>query len=67
MRTHRFLAAYSMWNFPNRKRLFEEIDTGRFILVMSAIIETEIEHGPEKTRLHFSCYEALAEIAHITQ
>jgi predicted nucleic acid-binding protein len=49
------------------KRLFEEIDAGRFTLVTSAIVEAEIEPAPEKIRLHFSRYEALAEIAQVTQ
>jgi predicted nucleic acid-binding protein len=49
------------------RRLFEEIDAGRFTLVTSALVEAEIEPAPEKIRLHFSRYETLAEIAQITQ
>ena len=49
------------------KRLFEEIDAGRFTLVTSAIVEAEIEPAPEKIRLHFSRYEEIAEIAQVTQ
>jgi len=48
------------------KRLFEEIDAGRFTLVTSAIVEAEIEPAPEKIRLHFLRCEAFAEIAQIT-
>ena len=49
------------------KRLFDEIDAGRFTLVTSAIVEAEIEPAPEKIRLFFSRYETLAEIAQLTQ
>jgi predicted nucleic acid-binding protein len=49
------------------KRLFEEINAGRFTLVTSAIVEAEIEPAPEKIRQFFYRYETLAEIALVTQ
>jgi predicted nucleic acid-binding protein len=49
------------------KRLFDEIEAGRFTLVTSAIVEAEIEPAPEKIRMFFSHYETLAEIAQLTQ
>ncbi len=49
------------------KRLFAEIDSGRFSLVTSAIVEAEIEPAPQRIRDFFSLYEAVAEIAQLTQ
>lgn len=49
------------------KRLFAEIDLGRFSLVTSAIVEAEIEPAPQRIRDFFSLYEAVAEIAQLTQ
>jgi predicted nucleic acid-binding protein len=49
------------------RQFFSEIDAGRFIIVISAIVEAEIEPAPEKIRDLFVKYMAVAEIAEITQ
>ena len=49
------------------KKLFAEIDSGRFVLVTSAIVEAEIEPAPQRIRDFFSLYEAIAEIAQLTE
>jgi predicted nucleic acid-binding protein len=49
------------------KMFFSEIDTGRFTIVTSAIVEAEIEPAPQKIRDFFAHYEAIAEIAQVTQ
>ncbi|MFM8331133.1 MAG: type II toxin-antitoxin system VapC family toxin [Candidatus Methylumidiphilus sp.] len=49
------------------KQLFSEIDAGRFVIVTSAIVEAEIEPAPPKIRDFFSRYEAIAEIAQVTE
>jgi len=49
------------------RQLFAEIDTGRFILVTSAIVEAEIEPAPDRIRDFFARYESIAEIAQVTQ
>ena len=49
------------------KKFFSEINAGRFTIVTSAIVEAEIEPAPQKIRDFFAHYEAVAEIAQITQ
>lgn len=49
------------------KRFFSEIDARRFTIVTSAIVEAEIEPAPKKIREFFAHYEAIAEIAQITE
>jgi predicted nucleic acid-binding protein len=49
------------------KKFFSEIDAGRFMIVTSAIVEAEIEPAPQKIRDFFAHYEAVAEIAQVTQ
>jgi predicted nucleic acid-binding protein len=49
------------------KKFFYEIDSGRFTIVTSAIVEAEIEPAPQKIRDFFARYEAVAEIAQVTQ
>ena len=51
---------------PTRK-FFSEIDAGRFTIVTSAIVEAEIEPAPQNIRDFFTHYEAIAEIAQVTQ
>ena len=48
------------------KKFFSEIDSGRFTIVTSAIVEAEIEPAPQKIREFFARYEAVAEIAQVT-
>ena len=45
------------------KEFFVEVDAGRFMLVTSAIVETEIEPAPEKVRAFFTKYAGIANIA----
>jgi predicted nucleic acid-binding protein len=45
------------------KQFFEEIDSGRFLLVTSAIVEAEIEPAPENIREFFAQYANSAELA----
>jgi predicted nucleic acid-binding protein len=47
--------------------LFEEIESGRFVLVTSALVEAEIEPAPEAIRAAFARYTAQAEIAAISR
>jgi len=47
--------------------LFDEIASGRFVLVTSALVEAEIEPAPEPIRAAFARYTAQAEIAPITR
>ena len=49
------------------KQFFSEIDAGRFVIVTSAIVESEIEPAPKNIRDFFAHYEAIAEIAQINQ
>jgi len=49
------------------EQLFNEVESGRFVLVTSAIVEAEIEPAPDKIRQHFSKYAKFAEIADITE
>jgi len=49
------------------KKLFYEIDAGRFTIVTSAIVEAEIEPAPQKIRDFFAHYETIAEIVDVTQ
>ncbi|EIC22620.1 type II toxin-antitoxin system VapC family toxin [Thiorhodovibrio frisius] len=43
--------------------LFEEFESGRFVLVTSALVEAEIEPAPEAVRAAFFHHTAEAEIA----
>lgn len=45
------------------KQFFREIDSGRFLLVTSAIVEAEIEPAPENIRKFFAQYVNSAELA----
>jgi len=49
------------------QKFFSEIDTERFTIVTSAIVEAEIEPAPQKIRDFFAHYESIAEIAQVTQ
>ncbi len=46
---------------PSRQ-FFEEVDTGRFVLVTSAVVEAEIEPAPERIRMFFAEYAEKAVI-----
>jgi predicted nucleic acid-binding protein len=46
---------------PSRQ-FFQEIDSGRFLLVTSAIVEAEIEPAPQRVREFFARYADSAEI-----
>ena len=43
------------------KRFFEDIDRGRFLLVSSAVVATEIEPAPDKVRNLFFQYAAICQ------
>ena len=45
------------------KQFFQEIDSGRFLLVTSAVVEAEIEPAPENIREFFAKYAKSAELA----
>jgi len=45
------------------KRFFDEIESGLFILVTSAVVEAEIEPAPMKIRDFFSRYAEMAQVA----
>lgn len=45
------------------KRFFNEVATGRFALVTSAVVEAEIEPAPEDIRHYFASYAETSEIA----
>ena len=47
------------------RTFFTEIDSGKFILVTSAVVEAEIEPAPQNVKKLFSQYVKLAEIADI--
>ncbi|MEA3638956.1 MAG: type II toxin-antitoxin system VapC family toxin [Lamprobacter sp.] len=47
--------------------LFDEIESGRFILVTSALVEAEIEPAPMAIRAAFAHYTKEAEIAAISR
>jgi len=49
------------------EQFFTEIDSGRFTLVTSAIVEAEIEPAPEAVRSFFAKYAKLADIAEINE
>lgn len=49
------------------QQFFEEILAGRFSLVVSALIEEEIESAPECVRTHFMRFATLAEVMEISQ
>ena len=44
------------------KQFFSEVETGRFILVTSAIVEAEIEPAPEKVQAFFAKHAESASI-----
>lgn len=48
------------------QQLFEEIDSGRFTLVTSAIVEAEIEPAPNNVQLLFAKYAKNAYVVEIT-
>ncbi|CAK0775482.1 hypothetical protein CCP4SC76_6040006 [Gammaproteobacteria bacterium] len=48
------------------RQFFEEILSRRFDLVVSALVEEEIEAAPEFVRTHFMQFAALAEVAEIS-
>jgi predicted nucleic acid-binding protein len=45
------------------KQFFNEVDSGRFSLVTSAVVEAEIEPAPENIRLFFAHHAEKADIA----
>lgn len=47
--------------------LFDECESGRFVLVTSALVAAEIEPAPEPIRAAFARYTARAEIAPIAR
>jgi len=49
------------------KQFFAEVDTGKFILVASAIVEAEIEPAPKHIRDLFANYIKIVEIVHLSQ
>ncbi len=49
------------------QQFFAEVDSGRFRLVTSAIVEAEIEPAPQEIRMFFAQYAESALIAAITQ
>lgn len=49
------------------KQFFAEIDEGRFTLVISALVEAEIEPAPEHIREFFARYVKVAEVVHLNQ
>lgn len=49
------------------KRLFEEIEAGRFTLVTSAIVEAEIEPAPENIQEFFRRFVGYAEVAPVDE
>ena len=48
------------------RQLFNEIDSGRFILVTSAVVAAEIEPAPEKIREFFAKYAEHGTIAEVS-
>lgn len=52
---------------PASQALFDEIEAGRYVLVISALVEVEIEPAPEVIRAAFTHYAARAEVAPMTQ
>ena len=49
------------------KKFFEEVQSGRFLLVTSAIVQAEIEAAPQKVCDFFHQYAGLVDIAEISQ
>nr|VFJ66479.1 MAG: Predicted nucleic acid-binding protein, contains PIN domain [Candidatus Kentron sp. DK] len=47
------------------RRFFEDLKTGKFDLVVSALVEEEIESAPRRVRAYFDELSSLAEIAEI--
>lgn len=48
-------------------QFFDEVESGRFILVTSAVVEAEIEPAPDNIRQLFNKYADFAEIADISE
>ena len=51
---------------PSR-RFFDEVETGQFVLVTSAVVEAEIEPAPEQVKAFFAKYAEWAAIAEVTE
>ena len=49
------------------KKFFEEVQSGRFLLVTSAIVQAEIEAAPKKVYDFFQQYTGFVDIAEISQ
>ncbi len=49
------------------KKFFEEVNSGRFVLVTSAVVEAEIEPAPERVRNLFYKYAKFANIAEVSK
>ncbi len=49
------------------KQFFDEVESGMFILVTSAVVEAEIEPAPDNIRQLFNKYADFAEIADISE
>ena len=48
------------------RQFFEDILAGKFSLVVSALVEEEIEFAPELVRVHFMRFASTAELAEIS-
>ena len=49
------------------EKLFDLLDSGKLLLVTSAVVDGEIEHAPENVRAVFYKYAEMAEIAQIDE
>ena len=49
------------------KQFFDEVESGRFTLVTSAVVEAEIEPAPENIRQLFNRYADIAKIADVSK
>ena len=48
------------------KRFFADIDRGRFLLVSSAVVATEIEPAPDKVRNLFFKYASICQTENVS-
>jgi len=49
------------------KKFFDEVESGRFTLVTSAVVEAEIELAPETIKQLFNKYANISEIADVSK
>ena len=47
-------------------QFFDEVDTGRFVLVISPVVEEELEHAPAEIQEFFNSYTDLAQEVEIS-